>query len=288
MCLADRLATKVPTATEKQVLQKAGLGIKKIKFEIVVNSETGQTIGFSKLKECGGFELMTCVANCRNLSTLGCAWSVKSIKANIGGQSRIYVRPIQKDLSTTPLSEDSPCEIKEKCIPVLCGQDVLVRNLHTHVYMCSEAAIQSDSGEEELSSSYPVNHLPRPEGSSSNDNQGVIPVMDSNQPVQIVETQDVNVQNIEEESVESLVSRIVAYCRSQQVTDPVEILRYYQSQFVIGRDLDITNPNETCEGVTSYILVDRGNILETSFEEIKEISNLRLTLQVNFYGEVSM
>ena len=128
VCLADRLATKVPTATEKQVLQKAGLGIKKIKFEIdsdekavletitssEVNSETGQTIGFSKLKECGGFELMTCVANCRNLSTLDCAWSVKSIKANIGGQSCIYVRPIQKDLSTTPLSEDSPCEIKEK------------------------------------------------------------------------------------------------------------------------------------------------------------------------------
>ena len=233
MCLADRLATKVPTATEKQVLQKAGLGIKRIKFEIdshekavletitssEVNSETGQTIGFSKLKECGGFELMTCVANCRNLSTLDCAWSVKSIKANIGGQSRIYVRPIQIDLSTTPLSEDSPCEIKEKCI--LCGQDVLVRNLRTHVYMCSEAAIQSDSGEEELTSSYPVDHLPGPEGSSSNDNQGVIPVMDSNQPVQIVETQDVNVQNIEEESVESLVSRIAAYCRSQQVTDPV-------------------------------------------------------------------
>ena len=300
VCLADRLATKVPTATEKQVLQKAGLGIKKIKFEIdsdekavletitssEVNSETGQTIGFSKPKECGGFELMTCVANCRNLSTLDCAWALKSIKANIGGQSRIYVRPIQKDLSTTPLSEDSPCEIKEKCI--LCGQDVLVRNLRTYVYMCSEAAIQIDSGEEELTSSYPVNHLPRPEGSSSNDNQGVIPVMDSNQPVQIVETQDVNVQNIEEESVESLVSRIVAYCRSQQVTDPVEILRYYQSQFVIGRDLDITNPNETCEGVTSYILVDRGNILETSFDELKEISNLRLTLQVNFYGEVSM
>ena len=179
VCLADRLATKVPTATEKQVLQKAGLGIKKIKFEIdsdekavletitssEVNSDTGQTIGFSKLKECGGFELMTCVANCRNLSTLDCAWSVKSIKANIGGQSRIYVRPIQKDLSTTPLSEDSPCEIKEKCI--LCGQDVLVRNLRTHVYMCSEAAIQSDSGEEELTSSYPVDHLPGPEGRES-------------------------------------------------------------------------------------------------------------------------
>lgn len=304
VCLADRLATKVPSATEKQVLQKAGLGIKKIKFDVdsdekavletitssEVNSETGQTIGFSALKECGGFELMTCVANCRNLSTLDCAWSVKSIKANIGGQSRIYLRPIQQDLSTTPLSEDTPCEIKEKCI--VCGQDVLIRNLRTHVYMCSEdAIIQSGSDEDELTSSYQVNHLnPQPEESSSNNSQEVIPVMDSNQPVQIEETRDqeINVQNIEEESVESLVSKIVAYCRSQQVTDPVEILRYYQSQFVLGRDLEITNPNETCEGVTSYISVDRRNILKTSFDEIKEISNLRLTLQVDFYGEVSM
>ena len=154
VCFADRLPAKVPSATKGRVLQKAGLGIKKIKFEIdsdekavldmitssEINSKTGQTIGFSKLKECEGFELMTCVANCRNLNTLHCAWSVKSLKANIGGQSRIYVRPIQKDFSTTPcLSEDTPCEIKDKC--TVCGQDVLVQNLRTHVYVCSEAAI---------------------------------------------------------------------------------------------------------------------------------------------------
>ena len=248
------------------MLQKAGLEIKKIKFEIdsdekavldmitssEINSKTGQTIGFSKLKECEGFELMTCVANCRHLNTLHCVWSVKSLKANIGGQSRIYVRPIQKDLSTTPLSEDTPCEIKDKCI--VCGQDVLVQNLRTHVYVCSEAAIigRDSEGEEELTNSYqvnPLNHLPAEESSSSG-NQEASPVTDTNQTVLISETQDRNMQNDEEESIETLVSNIATYCRSQQVTDPVEILRYYQSIFVLGRDLDITNPNETCEGVT--------------------------------------
>ena len=33
LCLGDRHATRVPSANEKQILQKAGLGIKKITFE---------------------------------------------------------------------------------------------------------------------------------------------------------------------------------------------------------------------------------------------------------------
>ena len=137
-----------------------------------VYSETGQTIGFPKLKECGGFELMNCIANCRNLSTLDCAWSVKSLKANIGGQSRIYLRPIQKDLCTEPLTEETPCEIKEKCN--VCGQDVLVRNLRTHVFICSEAEIihSGSESEEGLPSFYQVDPLPRPEESSSSGNPG--------------------------------------------------------------------------------------------------------------------
>lgn len=32
LCLSDRLSTKVPSSHEKQILQKAGLGIKKIQF----------------------------------------------------------------------------------------------------------------------------------------------------------------------------------------------------------------------------------------------------------------
>jgi hypothetical protein len=32
ICLADRLTTKVPTTTERQILHKAGLDLKKIKL----------------------------------------------------------------------------------------------------------------------------------------------------------------------------------------------------------------------------------------------------------------
>lgn len=39
------------------------------------------------------------------------------------------------------------------------------------------------------------------------------------------------------------------------------------------------------EGETNFIVVDRNNILETTFVEINSIENLRTTLEVQFYDE---
>ena len=69
MCLSDCHAKKIPTPAEKQVLQKAVLGLKKIKFSVeddevaVYNQLTGTvesdgTAGYPQLKNCGGFELV--------------------------------------------------------------------------------------------------------------------------------------------------------------------------------------------------------------------------------------
>ena len=57
---------------------------------------------------------------------------------------------------------------------------------------------------------------------------------------------------------------------------------------VKGKPLDIENITESNEGETNYIMVDRSNLLETDFDEVKAIpsSNLRLTLEVQFYNEV--
>ena len=70
MCLLDIHAKKVPTPTEKAVLQKAGLGFKKIKFDLEAdevsvynqltssssgNSQPGElTSGYPQLQNCGG------------------------------------------------------------------------------------------------------------------------------------------------------------------------------------------------------------------------------------------
>ena len=68
--MANPFQTRVPTTIEKEVLQSAGLGQKKIQFnstdteldvyERLASSDTneeGEIIGFLKLGKAGGFEL---------------------------------------------------------------------------------------------------------------------------------------------------------------------------------------------------------------------------------------
>ena len=45
--------------------------------------------------------------------------------------------------------------------------------------------------------------------------------------------------------------------------------------------------HQCLEREVSFILVNRYNLSETPFDEIQQIDNKRLTLQVQFYGEVS-
>ena len=44
--------------------------------------DDGNTAGFPKLKDCGGFELLLhCMANCRNLENIGCDISSSTLKS---------------------------------------------------------------------------------------------------------------------------------------------------------------------------------------------------------------
>lgn len=87
--------------------------------------------------------------------------------------------------------------------------------------------------------------------------------------------------------VNDVAEKIVAYCKENNVEDPVEILRYFQKVMVEGRALRIQDSGRTEEGDTNFIMVDRYHILETALEEVKSLKNLRTTLEVQFYGEVS-
>ena len=136
MCFLDIHAKKTATATERVVLQKGGLRLKKIKFDLeadevsVYNQLTSSSSGNSQpdelissyfqLQNCGGFELMKCMPNCKVLEPLECQISAKNLKAAVG-PGKIYIRSIQRSLSVIPLKlEASPCStsaIKEKmCI----------------------------------------------------------------------------------------------------------------------------------------------------------------------------
>ena len=69
------------------------------------------------------------------------------------------------------------------------------------------------------------------------------------------------------------------------ITEPTEMLRYLQKKIVRGRPLEVTNHSVELEGGTNFITVDRENILQTTFEELKDVADPRITFEVQFYGE---
>ena len=75
---------------------------------------------------------------------------------------------------------------------------------------------------------------------------------------------------------------------SINVSTAVEILRCFQSKIVTGRLLEIQFDYEANEGETNFIMVDRQNLLTTALDEIMSLEEYRKTLQVQFYGEVSV
>lgn len=113
--------------------------------------------------------------------------------------------------------------------------------------------------------------------------------------VNLVYTSDVEVNNaasaqvedvIVEENLSYVIEKCITAIEDQSISDPVHMLRLLQSKIVTGRKLELTDENSTIEGKTNFILVDRENLLQTAFEEISCIGDLRFTLEVNFYGEV--
>ena len=98
---------------EREVSRQAGLGEKKITFRKSADSAevlTELEEAYPRLKGGGGFELLRSGQRVKDLVLIPSppgGYSVNFLK-NCGlGQSTIYIRPIQKDLDTTPISNSS-------------------------------------------------------------------------------------------------------------------------------------------------------------------------------------
>ena len=111
VCLAYYDQPKIPTTDgEKDELIKAGLGEKIIEFpSLNANGDDLSDILYStfpKLKEGGGFELCRCIANSRKLEVLTTVAhsSLYHLKERVGN-SRTYIRPLQKDLDLSEVHE---------------------------------------------------------------------------------------------------------------------------------------------------------------------------------------
>ena len=91
-----------------------------------------------------------------------------------------------------------------------------------------------------------------------------------------------NIGDIEIASAECLNT-----CKSHNVSNPIEILKCAQKYIVQGRPLDVFSPSQPLDGETNFVSIYRFDVLNSAVEELKAVDNinLRLTLEVSFYGE---
>ena len=328
-CLADRHQTKIPNGSTKQILHNAGLGLKKVKLRLNDSeeqvaekilsadlNEENETLGFPQLRNGRGYELLQCLSNCRQLSLISCQWSVKELKANLGAQSKIYIRPIQQNLSTKPSQPETTVKVKQTCNG--CQKEFNMCELRDHLYSCSaglydESDDNSTNNHENMHNreeanidlgqfTHPNNDhsfidATLPLDHNTNNDQNELPVQIENQPITVLDQQEMDdiqivsvVDNVNESvivnDINNTIDEVVNGCKENNISSTKEVIQLMQSKVVKGRSLEIESVDTCPEGAVNYILVDRYNILDTGMEEINGLINPFLTLDVQFYGEV--
>ncbi|KAK3085561.1 hypothetical protein FSP39_005363 [Pinctada imbricata] len=317
LCLASKSQTVVPNSSEKEVLNNAGLGRKKIRFDKcdsqkdvckrIMSDELldgNETEGFPQLEKAGGFELLRSVQNCRELKLIDCTWSAKELQKNVNQQSTIYIRPIQNNLPTKPkicvggnASHDDQGTEEYKTICTSCGQDFTMRQLREHLDLCevekNTVQINSQQPEQNVSETviYIFDESTNYEHDEVNNNNSDVPA-----DMASVETIDIDAQREVvhvlqgNESNIDIALKVANFCKEKNVMDPIEILKKFQQEMVTGRNLEISNPAEMIEGDVNFILIDRESVLRTGFDEISSIDpkELRKTLDVQFYNETAV
>ena len=288
-CLANRQQASIPNASTKQILNNAGLGLKKIKF-LLGDSETevvkkimsdevveGETLGFQQLKDAGGFELLQCQSNCRKLSMITCPWTVKDLKANLDTQSKIYVRPIQQNLSTKPLKPENVVQVKQTCNG--CLQEFPMQKLRDHLYICTAGLFDTSSDSEatdgqgietgfdieqqyQTSSEVNINNINMVVTTQDDNDQEIIMTtplgIENTENAQVddpavtdIESTEIDYENETETrwvqngdqneetsmDINSVIKEISDYCQDNKFSSTKEIVCLMQSKLVRGRSL---------------------------------------------------
>ena len=112
---------------EKADLIRAGLGPRKLSlFEFGDSGQFHDDVmaAFPKLAEGGGYELLRTKPNNNRelcvIPSLSGGYTAEYLK-NIVGQAKLYIRPIQKDLSVTPDNDDSDISVSKCYISRFCN-----------------------------------------------------------------------------------------------------------------------------------------------------------------------
>ena len=188
--------------------------------------ESDETAGYSQLKNCGGFELLRCIPNCKVLKPVDVVMSAKNLKAG-AGQGKIYVRPIQRSLSVIPLkcetSSFSSSVLKEKF--VYCLKEFPLQSLRAPVLMCLSSSYLSvdDTDEVREEDSAPPNVEPSNDNNSesnrsievSNNISGseVIDVTDTLEETYMSTVTIVNSEN-EVKDIDNEIVDVIEHCKT--------------------------------------------------------------------------
>ena len=104
---------------------------------------------------------------------------------------------------------------------------------------------------------------------------------------EVIMNSEVGLDKKTEENIKESVNLFIKSCKENNIQNPIEILKSAQQHIVQGRLLDKCSPFQPLERETNFISINRYDVLKSAFDEIKAIENLRLTLEVSFYGEIA-
>ena len=222
--------------------------------------------------------------------------SLKSEYGLLGPNDFDFVKVTQKKISVLRLAEGT--EYNYSVVKKLAGQGLLyIRMKKAYNFVLSE----SDSGQDQsdwLDEDLLESHRPaqRPTstttchdqtweftGTSTSTNTSTQQTEESTITTDPQRDKSLTCQTEKKNS--EFFYKIISEFPSASITEPTEMLRYLQSKIVQGRPLDVIDDATEHVGDTNFMAVDRDNVLETTFDELRSVEDPRITFQVEFYGE---
>lgn len=118
VCLPSTQAEQVPCRqSDKVLLEEAGLGEKVLAVDMNASPEEFHHMiinAFPKLEEGGGFELLRCKPKSKDLLLISSrVWGTPKLLKKRVGNGKIFIRPIQRDLSLDVIDDDEEEEVSE-------------------------------------------------------------------------------------------------------------------------------------------------------------------------------
>ena len=82
-------------------------------------------------------------------------------------------------------------------------------------------------------------------------------------------------EQVEKFDVAEKMVEVIDHCLNKNLSHPVEIIKYLQSQLVQGRALDVYDVPNVDEGLTKFIIIGRAKL-----EDFKALRNMFIILEV--------